>query len=257
LHWGDGLPRAIGDDGTELGRRTPTILDLAWASSLFWDGRAESLEEQALGPIQAPKEMNLPLAEMELRLSNVSEYVTRFRVAYPGEPMTAATVAKALATFERTIISGEAPFDRWVAGDERAVSDDVKRGFRLFNGKANCAACHSGWRLTDDSFHDIGAAGSDSGRALIVRDVPGLEFSFKTPTLRNVAGRHPYMHDGSERTLADVIDLYNRGGRVRRVSVSDEIHPLHLTALERRLLGLFLASLTSRDATVRPPILPH
>lgn len=257
LSWGDGNARAVGHDMKALARRTPTMLNLAWASTLFWDGRAETLEGQALGPVRAPDVMNLPLEEMERRLGGVPGYRARFDAAYPGEPLAARTVARAIAAFERTIVSGEAPFDRWVAGDAAAVSAEAKEGFRLFNGKANCAACHSGWRFTDDSFHDVGVLSADSGRGRVLPEVEGVLFAFKTPTLRNVVERYPYMHDGSEATLQDVIDLYDRGGRTRRPSLAEEIRPLHLTPGEKRALGAFLATLTSRDPAVRLPALPR
>jgi cytochrome c peroxidase len=257
LAWADGNARGTGQGMRTLARRTPTVLDLAWASALFWDGRAETLEQQALGPVKGEREMNLPLEEMERRLAAVSAYKARFDAAYPGEPLSARTVGRAIATFERTIVSGEAPFDRWVAGDDAALSPEAKAGFRLFNGKASCAKCHSGWRFTDDSFHDIGVASADSGRGRVLPEIEGVLFAFKTPTLRNVAERYPYMHDGSEASLEDVVDLYDRGGRVRRASIADEIRPLHLSPAERHALVAFLRTLTSRDPAVQLPALPR
>src|SRR5262249_26848561 len=150
LSWGDGLPRAIGHGMQQLGRRTPTILNLAWGHLLFWDGRASSLEEQALGLIASPGEMNMPLDELLSRITSIAEYRPLFEQAFPNESITKETVAKAIATYERTIVSGKAPFDRWVEGQSDAISEDAKRGFALFNGKANCAKCHGGWRFTDD-----------------------------------------------------------------------------------------------------------
>ncbi len=152
--WGDGLPLAIGHGMKQLGRRTPTILNLAWAELLFWDGRAESLEEQALGPIAAPGEMNQPLDKMIATVSSIRGYKPLFESAYPGEPANEKTVARAIATFERSVVSGQAPFDKWIAGDESAISEKAKHGFDLFNTKAACATCHSGWAFTDGGFHD-------------------------------------------------------------------------------------------------------
>jgi cytochrome c peroxidase len=255
--WGDGRPRAIGAAHVPLGRRTPTVLNTAWAAALFWDGRAETLEEQALGPIQAAGEMNLALPEMEKRLNAVPGYRELFRRAYGADRITAATVAKAIAAYERTVVSAPAPFDRWVAGDDRAISEEAKRGFLLFNGKASCATCHSGWRFTDDSFHDIGVAGSDSGRAKVLPGFETMEFAFKTPTLRNAVERAPYMHDGSERTLEDVVELYDRGGVVRRASLSPAIRPLGLTASEKQAVVAFLRTLSSPETTRPPAALPR
>jgi cytochrome c peroxidase len=254
--WGDGRPLAVGTGGQILARRTPTVLNTAWATALFWDGRAETLEEQATGPIQAPAEMRLPLDSLVKRLEESVGYREMFVRAYDAPP-SADLVAKAIATFERTIVSASAPFDKWVAGDDRAMSDEAKRGFVIFNTKGKCAQCHSGWRLTDDSFHDIGTASADSGRARVIPGIQSMEFAFKTPTLRNVVERAPYMHDGSEATLEDVIDLYDRGGRVRRASISSDITPLGLSAAERRDLLAFLRAVSSRDPLVTAPELPR
>jgi cytochrome c peroxidase len=250
--WGDGLPKGVGTRGTTLGRRTPTVLNTAWAAALFWDGRAETLEEQALGPIQAAAEMSMPLPELIDRLGADSSYRRQFVDAFGDDSISPERIGRAIASFERAIVSSRAPFDRWVGGDERAISAEAKRGFVLFNTKANCAKCHSGWRMTDDSFHDIGIAGADSGRARIVPGLPAVEFAFKTPTLRNVVERAPYMHDGSEKTLAEVVTFYDAGGRVQRPSLSPEIKPLGLTASERTALVSFLRTLSSRDRIVAP-----
>lgn len=257
LDWGDGLPKAIGHGMKVLGRRTPTVLNLAWAEAMFWDGRADTLEEQALGPIEAAGEMNLPLDEMEAKLRAIPGYAPLFERAYPGESISRKTVAKALATFERTIASGDAPFDRWVKGDAHAMSEGATRGFALFTGKANCATCHSSWRFTDDSFHDIGAGGADRGRGAVLPDIEVSQFAFKTPTLRNVDRRAPYLHDGSIATLQDVIELYDRGGHVTRPSLSREIRPLKLTAQEKGDLIAFLRALTSEDRPITVPALPR
>ena len=255
--WADGLERAVGHTMKPLPRRTPTILNVAWAEALFWDGRASSLEEQALGPIASPDEMNQPLEGLVAKLVAVPEYPAQFEAAYPGEGITLDTVAKAIASFERTIVSGMAPFDRWLAGDEAAIGDDAKRGFVLFNEKARCSTCHSGWRFTDDSFHDIGVRGEDRGRGALLADIEVLQHAFKTPTLRNVTERAPYMHDGSERRLEDTIALYDEGGRVRRPSLSNEIKPLDLSADESAALVAFLHTLTSEDAPMSIPRFPR
>jgi cytochrome c peroxidase len=257
LSWGDGLPRAVGHGMKQLARRTPTVLNLAWGELYFWDGRAASLEEQALGPIASPDEMNLSLEEMVRRIASIPGYARLFATAYPGEPISERTVAKAIAAFERTVVSGHAPFDAWVAGDPAALSPEAQRGFALFEGKANCATCHAGWRFTDDAFHDIGIPGDDLGRGKHLPGIGVAQYAFKTPTLRNVAQRAPYMHDGSEATLADVIELYDLGGRVQRPSLSSEIRPLRLTPEEKRDLLAFLATLTSDDAPTAVPALPR
>jgi cytochrome c peroxidase len=255
LGWEDGLPTAMGDGGKTLRRATPTILNLAWADLLMWDGRKEGLEDQATGPIEADVEMNQPMTALVAELEAIPGYRLMFEAAFPGEPIGKPTIAKAIATFERTIVSNEAPFDRWVKGDEKALGEAAKRGFDLFAGKANCAACHSGWRFTDDSFHDIGLASADLGRAEQVPGVPLMRHAFKTPTLRNIALRAPYMHDGSSRTLRDVIVHYDTGF-LERESLSPEMRRLGLTAQEIDDLVAFLKSLTSEDDPISVPVLP-
>jgi cytochrome c peroxidase len=201
--------------------------------------------------------MNLSLDELAARIVGVPEYAPLFARAYPGEPISPQTIAKAIAAFERTIVSGTAPFDRWLAGDDAAISAAAQRGFGLFNGEARCAQCHGGWRFTDDAFHDIGVAGEDLGRGKHLPQIAIVQHAFKTPTLRNVDRRAPYMHDGSEPTLEAVIELYDVGGRARRPSLSPELKPLHLGAGEKSDLLAFLKTLTSSDAPVELPNLPR
>lgn len=253
--WGDGLPKAIGDGLKQLNRKTPTILNVAWADLLFWDGRAESLEEQALKPIAAADEMNLPLDRLVATVA-AKQYRNLFEQAYPRQPITAELVARALATFERTVVSGAAPFDEWIAGRESAISPSAKRGFDLFNTKAECQKCHSGWNFTDNGFHDTGVTGPDKGRGIEL-PLEAMQYAFKTPTLRNSTRRDPYMHNGTEATLKDVIELYDLGGREKRPSLAPEIVPLHLTDQEKRDLLAFLATLTSVDKPVEMPVLPR
>src|SRR5262249_46149670 len=183
-------------------------------------------------PITSATNMNLPEKTMVERLAAIPGYVDAFDAAFGEGEVTARKMEYALATYERTIVSKGAPFDRWLDGDETAISEAAKRGFDLFNGKANCAACHSGWAFTDSSFHGIGSArGDDIGRGRLFPSSGSLRYAFKTPTLRDVARRAPYMHDGSVPTLEAVIDLYNRGG-IDRPSRAEEIRPLALTDKE-------------------------
>lgn len=254
--WGDGLPKGIGHGMQQLGRRTPTILNLAWVEPLFWDGRAADLEDQALGPIQSPNEMNQSLEDAVAKIKAIEGYQRLFAMAYPGERITAQTLAKAIATFERTVVSGTAPFDEWIAGRENAISESAKRGFGLFNAKARCSACHRGWSLTDGAFHDVGLPSTDVGRGKLLPTVERMQHAFKTPTLRNVSVRGPYMHDGSQATLEQVVKFYD-DEFVRRPSLSKDITPLGLTAAERADLVEFLRTLTSVDPPVTVPALPR
>ena len=267
LDWTDGKPRAMRNDDAPMAVRTQTLLDVAWLErSLGWDGRFRDLESVAFVPLSAPANMNMPDTLLAERLNAVPAYVDAFRLAFPEagddpKPVTRLRIEQALATFQRLIVAGPAPFDAWVAGEPDAVSAAAKRGFDLFVGKANCDACHSGPSFTDGSFHDIGTAkGDDIGRGRFFPTSTALRYAFKTPTLRNVARRPPYMHDGAAATLAEVIDLYDRGG-VDRPSRSRDIRPLGLTAREKTDLIAFLESLSDagaeapahRPITAEPP----
>lgn len=256
LGWSDGLPRGIGHLGTQLDRHTPTILNVAYGEPYFWDGRAASLEDQAKGPLTSAKEMRMSIETAIPRLQAIPGYVDAFTQAYPNQPISLDTVAAAIATFERTVVSRDAPFDRWVKGDDQAISSDAVRGFVLFNGKANCASCHMGWRMSDDGFHDIGLPGTDRGRAAIMPGIVQLERAFKTPTLRNINQRAPYMHDGSLPTLAAVIDHYDSGFQARS-SLDTNMHELNLTRDEKAQLASFLNTLTSPDDPVPLAMLPQ
>lgn len=253
--WTDRLPLGRGDSHKPLGRHTPTILNAAFNEVQMWDGRFATLEEQAIGPMMSTAEMNITAEEILARLNAIPRYVELFALHYGTASVTTDAVTKAIACFERTIISGEAPFDRFVAGDEQAISPAARRGFELFNTKGHCAACHSGWTFTDSSFHDIGVASDDLGRGPVL-GLDALNHAFKTPTLRNVADHPPYMHNGSEATLRQVIELYNAGGRVQRPTLSSEIKPLGLDDREIDDLVAFLETLSSQDAPVTLPVLP-
>jgi cytochrome c peroxidase len=255
LGWEDGLPTGRGEAANILARSTPTILNIAWSEPLMWDGRADTLEDQALGPIEAGVEMNQPLASLIAELSAIPGYRRLFRDAFGREEITGPAIAQAIATFQRTVVSNLAPFDRWVRGDAHAIGADAQRGFALFNGRANCASCHSGWRLTDDSFHDIGLRSEDLGRGEHLPELPAMRHAFKTPTLRNIAARGPFMHDGSARTLHEAVRHYD-AGFVERPSLSPEMRRLNLSPREVDDIVAFLRSLSSVDDPIHAPALP-
>jgi cytochrome c peroxidase len=255
LSWADGRPRAIGENQAPLPLRTPTLLNVAWTPKLGWDGHFRDLEGVAMGPITSSDNMNLTEQALIERLSAIPGYGDAFAAAFGDRTITGRKVEMALATFERTIVSTRAPFDRWIDGDESAISASAKRGFDLFNGKANCAACHSGWAFTDASFHDIGVARhADVGRGRLFPSAVKLQYAFKTPTLRDAARRLPYMHDGSLPSLRAVIDLYDRGG-VERPSLAEEIHQLGLSDTEKADLIAFVDTLNGvQEPFVTPPL---
>ncbi|MFM2289460.1 MAG: Cytochrome peroxidase precursor [Pseudomonadota bacterium] len=256
LGWQDGMAKGLGHMGGRLHRHTPTILNVAYGEPFFWDGRADTLEAQAKGPLAAPAEMNMPPAAVVDTVAGIAGYRDAFARAYPGKPISMDAIAWAIAAFERTVVSGSAPFDAWVAGNGDALSPAARRGFALFTGKGNCAVCHQGWRFSDDGFHDIGLPDEDRGRAAISAGIPQLEHAFKTPTLRNIRERAPYMHDGSVATLEAVVDHYDTGFQAR-ASLDPQMHRLNLTASEKHDLVAFLDSLSSTDPAVVMPVLPR
>lgn len=196
----------------------------------------------------------MPLTQLLPRLKEVPYYVYTFAKVYPDSGLTAENIGRAIAAFERTIVSDNAPFDRYMKGVKTAMSPEAIRGMALFTGKANCVACHSGPNFTDESFHNIGLGGEDTGRAAIVGDAT-LNRAFKTPGLRNALLTAPYMHDGSVATLEEVVRFYNAGGKHKN-GASDLIKPLHLAEAEVFDLVAFLGALTDPVVVTRPEIPP-
>jgi cytochrome c peroxidase len=248
----DGVAHGKGVPGRPLARHAPTLWNLAFASHVFWDGRARSLEEQVAGPISSPDEMALPVPQAVDRLASDPAMARAFADAFPAEPqVTADNLAKAISTFERTLISPRTRFDRWVDGDAKALNGREAEGFRLFAGKAGCDNCHSGFAFTDSAFHDIGLPDDDRGRGAVLR-LPRVEHAFKTPGLRELGRSAPYMHDGSLATLDAVLDHYQNGVVARDTLSSDLPRGLSLSAKERAALIAFLGTLTS-EGEPQPP----
>jgi cytochrome c peroxidase len=270
----DGRPVAQGIGQKKGARNSPTVLNAVFNEFQFWDGRAASLEEQAKGPLVNPVEMGLPSHQaVEEIVRGVPEYVADFKKVFGREP-TIDDVAAAIACFERTVVSGDSPFDRFMAGDRGAIGEAARRGFDLWNGKARCNTCHAFNEtspfLTDNKFHNIGVAAKNRDFAVLARqaasaanDLTSLshhpDFSelgrflvtkqpkdigaFKTPGLRDIALTAPYMHDGSEATLRDVVEFYDRGGEPNPY-LDGGIVPLKLTEQEKADLVAFMETLT-------------
>ncbi|MGE3230190.1 MAG: cytochrome-c peroxidase [Hyphomicrobium sp.] len=254
----DGRKTAVGPGGAVLPRNAPALYNLAWAPSFFWDGRAASLTEQARVPILAPDELAADFATTTASLSQDAGMRGRFAAAFPDAGgVTETAILDALAAYERSLVSPETRFDRWVEGDDAALSEQEQQGFDIFVGKGGCVSCHGGWRFTDDAFHDVGMPGSDLGRGALAKGAAGLP-EFKTPSLREAARTAPYMHDGSLATLAAVVDHY-AGGLVARPSLAPTlVKDLVLTHAEKAALIAFLETLSSgqeshtSDGTTRP-----
>ena len=258
--WSNEAQFATGIRGQTGGRNAPTVLNAAYFPLQFWDGRAKDLEGQALGPIANPIEMGHTLNACVECLNGVEGYRKQFRAVF-GTDATEETVAKAIAAFERTVLSGDSPYDRYVAGDKQALSPAASRGRELFFGKAHCSACHSGPNFSDAAFHNIGVGMNrkepDEGRKVISK-LDGDRGAFKTPTCRDVARTAPYMHDGSLKTLEEVVEHYNKGG-VANAHLDEEIFPLDLTAEDKADLVTFLKQglASSKYPDVAPPKLPE
>jgi cytochrome c peroxidase len=259
MGWSDGLPTARGVKSSILGRASPTIFNTAYNRLQMWDGRKKSLEDQAMGPMQANVEMNMDIGKLFQWIGNSAGYKAMFARAYPGEAINETTLSKAIANFERTVISDDSAFDRWVRGDETALTAQQVDGFKLFLGKGNCAACHSGPNFTDNGFHNLGLASwgnnePDMGR-YAQKPVNATKGAFKTPTVREVARTAPYFHEGSAKTLMKVVKHYDRGGQVK-TNLSPNIKPLGLSSAEKLALVAFLEGLSSPFMPMSIPELP-
>lgn len=254
LGWSDGLPLALGHGQKQLGRHSPTVINSGYFDAQFWDGRAPSLEEQAKGPIQAPGEMNQDVNELVQELKAIPGYVKRFDKVFGKNSITFDNIVKAIATFERSIVSKNAPYDRYMNGDKNAMSKSAVNGMKLFFGKAKCSICHNGPAFTDSRFHNIGVKGGDVGRYGVTKDESD-KGAFKTPGLRHVSRTAPYMHNGSEKTLKQVIQFYNRGGDVEE-NKSPFITPLGLSDQEVNDLVEFMKALEGEPIEVVVPELP-
>lgn len=276
----DANPLAAGVADKKGARNSPTILNGMFSELLFWDGRAASLEEQVLHPISSPFEMGMnDQKELVDRVSSIAEYRRQFKQVFKTEGIGLNTIAKAIAAYERTLLSGNSAFDLFIAGDGKAISEAQQRGWELFKGKARCIECHtysqSGPFFSDFKFHNTGIGATDSLFAVLIKNLTetsrnnnptmlahsdgfselgryAITFrsidvgAFKTPTLRDVELTSPYMHNGSLRTLLDVVRLYNRGGNANSY-LDERMQPLGLTDREVNDLVEFMRSLTSAD----------
>ena len=278
------LATSIGIEGRSLRRNAPTVLNTGFNESYFHDGRVRTLEEQAWGPLLAADEMGNPdRASVVARVTAIADYAPAFRAAFGDPGITEARIGRALAAYQRSLVSGNSRFDRWYYGNEpEAMTDEEKRGFVVFRGKAQCTACHELGRefalFTDEGFHNLGVgAPSAKGEAVDVQLAPGVTTrlsravvqsvsgparsdegrfevtgnaaergAFRTPTLRNVELTAPYMHDGSLATLRSVVDFYDRGGN-RDPNLDPLMVPLYLSERDKQDLVAFMRALTGSN----------
>lgn len=241
--WTDLDRFSIGHEGAIMQRRTQTLLGVGWSKKFGWDGGIDSLEGFSLAPIARAKEMNQDLDALVDELRSDPAYQQAMQDAFGDPVVKISRLSQSLAAFMRTIVPPRTAFDDWVEGDDSALSAAAKDGFDLFVGKAGCVNCHTGWRFTDDKMHDIGlAASNDIGRAEHDPSNIKARYAFKTPTLRGVAKRPPYMHEGSVRSLGEVVEHYVSGVK-ERPSISEKMPSISLTDREKLNVVYFLNSL--------------
>ena len=252
--WGDPRQFSARWDGTPTSRHSPTLVNRLFSDAQQWTGQRTSLEDQAIKASDQSPEL------LVKNLGAIPYYQQQHRKIF-GTDLNPEGVAKAIAAYERTILSGNSPFDRFNGGDKKALSAAAQRGLALFQGKANCVTCHVSFNFTDENYHNLGVgmdnAKPDLGRFTVTKN-DDHRGAFKTPTLRDVAKRPPYMHDGSLKTLEDVVAFYNKGGTPNQW-LSKDIRPLNLTPVEQKDLVAFMEALTGQVApeVSTPPKLPE
>ena len=247
LGFTDGQPVSSGINHLQGGRSAPTAINRAFSTAQFWDGRAATLEDQSIGPFANPIEHGFANHDQLVdKISKIEGYKNLFMKEFKTDSITKEHIGKAIASFQRTLISGNSPFDRFdYDGDESALSESAKRGKKLFFDKARCNLCHFGTNFSDEKFHNIGIGWGggtlDVGRYNVTKNVKDLG-AFKTPTLREISRTAPYMHDGRFATLEQVIEHYNKGG-VKNPFLDNQVIPLNLTSSEIKDLIAMLRSL--------------
>lgn len=282
MGFSDGQAISLSYPTTKNWRNSPTLINVAFSKFLFHDGRAESLEDQALFPLMSAFEMNQNLDFVEEEIRSVPEYRQEFSKVFGTDDITRERIAMAIAAFQRTLVSMNAPIDRYLNGDKKALSADAKKGMEIFTGKGKCADCHYGVNLIDDKFHALNVPEhpelqnnprvaatrrfvaklnhyteyrtlkEDPGRYLITKD-PNDWKAFKTPTLRDISKTAPYMHNGVFETIDEVIDFLDKGGG----SGSKALQPLGLSDEEKKDLKTFLMeALTGEDIVIEHPKIP-
>jgi cytochrome c peroxidase len=237
-------------------RHAPTLINRAWGKSEFWDGRVPTLESQVMVPVTNPDEMGMTMDGVVHTVQGIKGYAPLFAAAFGDSTISFDRIAKAIATFERTIVSGNSAYDRYLAGDKSALTKQQKDGLEFFNRKGECAECHSGPNLTTEKFANLGIGmdrmNPDPGREVVTKK-RGDFGKFKIPTLRDLAHRAPYMHDGRFKTLGEVLDLYAKGG-LPNPHLDTRLTPFFLDEQTKRDLLTFLDSLNGEGwQKITPP----
>lgn len=254
LNWTDGKEKAIGHEGTVTKRNSPTIQNSWFYKKLFWDGRAHDLEDQAFAPINSESEMHNEMHELVRMLRRHENYSRLFREAYHDDQIDADRIAHAIALFEQTISGRPSRFDEFLQGDKKALTNSELRGLNLFRTKARCINCHNGPLFSDNQFHNSGFSGSDPGLFRVTHKEEDMG-RFKTPSLRDVSRTGPWMHDGSEKDLATIIEKYNTAGFP--AGTDKLLRPLNLNKREKADLLAFLKAISAAPADFVKPVLPE
>lgn len=267
--WADKSAVPVGNDHLSGTRNSISLLNVSARKSFFWDGRAKSLEEQAVGPIEAHNEMAMKIEELPKKLEKYQEYKKLFKNAYGTDKITVKQIMASLAEFQNTITSRQSRFDRFLNGEHKLMTDKEIHGMHLFRTKARCMNCHNGQYLTDDSFHNIGLTYykrkfEDLGRYHVTKN-PDDVGKFRTPSLRDVMNTSPWMHNGMFDNIIGLINIYNSGMQMNTATpaqkASDPMYPitdplmkkLNLTAVEKDAIVSFLESVTATQYKMRRP----
>ena len=249
-------PLSKGVNGKLGVRHSPTLINRAWGKSQFWDGRVPTLESQVIVPVINPDEMGMTADAVVQKLRDIQGYAPLFAAAFGDSTITFERISKALATFERTIVSGNSPYDRYLAGDKSALTKQQKDGLDFFNKKGECAECHSGPNFTTEKFANLGIgmdqAHPDPGQEAVTKKRGDLG-KFKIPTLRDLAHRGPFMHDGSIKTLGEVLEVYAKGG-LPNPHLDTRLTPFYMDEQTKQDLLAFLDSLNGEGwQKITPP----
>jgi cytochrome c peroxidase len=252
----DNAPVSTGIKSQHGGRSAPTVINRAYSLAQFWDGRAATLEEQAKGPIANPIEMGMTHDAAVERIRNIKGYRPLFKAAFGSDDIDIDRMAKAIASFERTVLSGNSPYDRYKNGDDRAMNVQQVRGMEIFFDRAKCDRCHERSNFTLNAYSNIGVGSDkpepDVGRYAVTHD-PRDWGVFKTPTLREIEHTWPYMHDGSLKSLEEVVEYYNKGG-IRNRNLDPNMKMLHMNESEKAALVSFLLALSGEGwQQITPP----
>jgi cytochrome c peroxidase len=252
LSWTDGKEKSLGHEGTINKRNSPTIQNTWFYNKLFWDGRSSSLEDQSFAPINSESEMHGDMRELSRKLKNIKGYLSLFDSAFGDPSINPQRISKAIAVFERTVVSRKSKLDEFLAGKKKVLNNEELKGLHLFRTKARCMNCHNGPLFSDNQFHNNGFAGKDVGLYFVTHKDEDMG-KFKTPSLRDIQKTGPWMHDGSFNNLAEIVEKYNHG-----TPGSDQlVKPLSLNKDEINALLSFLNAISSPPMEFKKPILPQ